>query len=112
MDVRQRMVAVLRIRQRRNSALDEVRRIRFAAGLSYRHTLTSPLHAASLSYRYQIFAPILALQLVNTFWSFLIWRILFRMATGQKATDVREEEEDREDAAAAQAAVSEPKKQR
>lgn len=62
--------------------------------------------------KYQIFAPILALQLVNTFWSFLIWRILFRMATGQKATDVREEEEDREDAAAAQAAVSEPKKQR
>lgn len=24
--------------------------------------------------RYQIFAPILALQLVNTFWSYLIWR--------------------------------------
>lgn len=45
--------------------------------------------------RYQIFAPILALQLVNTFWSFLIWRILFRIATGQKGSDVREEEEDK-----------------
>ncbi|BGP57504.1 hypothetical protein JCM8202_002222 [Rhodotorula sphaerocarpa] len=45
--------------------------------------------------KYQIFAPILALQLVNTFWSFLIWRILFRIATGQKGSDVREEEEDK-----------------
>ncbi|GAA5882414.1 hypothetical protein JCM1840_000409 [Sporobolomyces johnsonii] len=43
--------------------------------------------------KYQIFAPILALQLVNTFWSYLIWRILFRMITGQKAQDVREEGE-------------------
>ncbi|GAA5985016.1 hypothetical protein JCM10908_002489 [Rhodotorula pacifica] len=60
--------------------------------------------------RYQIFAPILALQLVNTFWSFLIWRILFRMATGHKATDVREEDEDREDAA--QELKAEPKKLR
>lgn len=112
MDVRQRLVVVLRIRQRRNPALDEVRRTRSTAILSCQHKLIPPLCGASLPCRYQIFAPILALQLVNTFWSFLIWRILFRMATGQKATDVREEEEDREDAAAAQAAVSEPKKQR
>ena len=92
--------------------MDEVSRTRLTSSLSCRHRLISPLHGPSPSYRYQIFAPILALQLVNTFWSFLIWRILFRMATGQKATDVRKEEEDREDAAAAQAAVSEPKKQR
>ncbi|GAA5865293.1 hypothetical protein JCM8547_005047 [Rhodosporidiobolus lusitaniae] len=44
--------------------------------------------------KYQIFAPILALQLVNAFWSYLIWRILFRMIRGQNATDVREEGED------------------
>ncbi|GAA6033082.1 hypothetical protein JCM8097_002934 [Rhodosporidiobolus ruineniae] len=48
--------------------------------------------------KYQIFAPILALQLVNTFWSFLIWRILIRMITGTApARDVREEGEDDED---------------
>lgn len=45
--------------------------------------------------RYQIFAPILALQLVNAFWSYLIWRILVRIVRGIKASDVREEEEDR-----------------
>ncbi|GAA5918664.1 hypothetical protein JCM6882_004179 [Rhodosporidiobolus microsporus] len=50
--------------------------------------------------KYQIFAPILALQLVNTFWSYLIWRILFRMLSGHKASDVREEGEDDEDASA------------
>ncbi|BGP13495.1 hypothetical protein JCM10213_000697 [Rhodosporidiobolus nylandii] len=49
--------------------------------------------------KYQIFAPILALQLVNTFWSYLIWRILFRMLSGNKATDVREDGEDEEDEA-------------
>ncbi|GAA5995755.1 uncharacterized protein JCM10292_004725 [Rhodotorula paludigena] len=45
--------------------------------------------------KYQIFAPILALQLVNAFWSYLIWRILVRIVRGIKASDVREEEEDR-----------------
>ncbi|POY76456.1 hypothetical protein BMF94_0657 [Rhodotorula taiwanensis] len=54
--------------------------------------------------KYQIFAPILALQLVNTFWSFLIWRILFRMMMGQNATDVREEDEDKEEQEEAAAA--------
>ncbi|GAA5933930.1 uncharacterized protein JCM15063_000509 [Sporobolomyces koalae] len=47
--------------------------------------------------KYQIFAPILALQLVNSFWSYLIWRILFRMLRGNAAKDVREEGEDEED---------------
>ncbi|GAA5909748.1 uncharacterized protein JCM6883_004622 [Sporobolomyces salmoneus] len=49
--------------------------------------------------KYQIFAPILALQLVNSFWSYLIWRILFRMLSGNAAKDVREEGEDEEEAA-------------
>ncbi|GAA6064744.1 hypothetical protein JCM10212_001596 [Sporobolomyces blumeae] len=47
--------------------------------------------------KYHIFAPILALQLVNTFWSYLIWRILFRMLSGNNARDVREEGEDEEE---------------
>ncbi|ORY54752.1 TLC domain-domain-containing protein [Leucosporidium creatinivorum] len=47
--------------------------------------------------KYQIFAPILALQLVNTFWSYLIWRILWRMIRGIPAADTREEGEDGED---------------
>ncbi|KAM0791807.1 hypothetical protein ACM66B_004067 [Microbotryomycetes sp. NB124-2] len=55
--------------------------------------------------KYQIFAPILALQLVNTFWSALIWRILFRILSGQEAKDVREEGEDSDEEA-------EPKKER
>ncbi|KAK4055067.1 hypothetical protein OIO90_003408 [Microbotryomycetes sp. JL221] len=47
--------------------------------------------------KYQIFAPILALQLVNTFWSALIWRILIRILSGEEAKDVREEGEDSDD---------------
>ncbi|KAK4050703.1 sphingosine N-acyltransferase lag1 [Microbotryomycetes sp. JL201] len=56
--------------------------------------------------KYQIFAPILALQLVNTFWSALIWRILFRILSGQEAKDVREEGEDTDEE------ETEPKKER
>ncbi|BGP10383.1 sphingosine N-acyltransferase lag1 [Rhodotorula toruloides] len=62
--------------------------------------------------KYQIFAPILALQLVNTFWSYLIWRILFRMISGQKAADVREEGEDEEEEQQVQAVKPESKKKR
>ncbi|BGP42499.1 sphingosine N-acyltransferase lag1 [Rhodotorula kratochvilovae] len=49
--------------------------------------------------KYQIFAPILALQLVNAFWTYLILRILFRILRGVNATDIREEEEDKEEEA-------------
>ncbi|SCV73509.1 BQ2448_7435 [Microbotryum intermedium] len=47
--------------------------------------------------KYQIFAPIMALQLVNTFWSFLIWRILWRMIAGIPAVDTREDGEESDD---------------
>ncbi|SGZ31372.1 BQ5605_C044g12160 [Microbotryum silenes-dioicae] len=47
--------------------------------------------------KYQIFAPIMALQLVNTFWSFLIWRILWRMIAGIPAVDIREDGEGSDD---------------
>ncbi|GAA5986529.1 hypothetical protein JCM11641_005229 [Rhodosporidiobolus odoratus] len=60
--------------------------------------------------KYQIFAPILALQLVNSFWSYLIWRILFRMIRGQNATDVREEGEDDDEPAPAPKAESRKKR--
>ena len=46
--------------------------------------------------RDQIFLPILLLQLVNLFWSFLIWRVLFRMIFGPGLVDSREEGEDGE----------------
>ncbi|GAA6009318.1 hypothetical protein JCM11491_004271 [Sporobolomyces phaffii] len=62
--------------------------------------------------KYQIFAPILALQLVNSFWSYLIWRILFRMLSGNAAKDVREEGEDEEEAAAEAKQRIEDKKKR
>lgn len=58
--------------------------------------------------QWQIFAPILLLQLVNAFWSFLIWRIVFRMIRGQQAKDIREEGEDDEEEA--DAGTSEAKK--
>jgi len=60
--------------------------------------------------QWQILAPIVLLQLVNAFWSYLIWRILFRMIRGTPATDVREEEEDRVEEAAL--AKQEAKKQK
>lgn len=44
--------------------------------------------------RGQVFLPIFLLQLVNVFWSFLIWRILFRMITGTGLADTREEGEE------------------
>ena len=44
--------------------------------------------------RDQVFLPILLLQLVNLFWSFLIWRVLFRMIFGPGLVDSREEGEE------------------
>lgn len=41
--------------------------------------------------RYQIFIPIFLLQLVNGFWSFLLWRILFRLIVGIELRDDRED---------------------
>ncbi|GAA5891272.1 hypothetical protein JCM6882_004640 [Rhodosporidiobolus microsporus] len=46
--------------------------------------------------KWQIFAPLLALQLLNVVWSFLIWRVLFRIMAGQKPGDVREEGEEKD----------------
>lgn len=42
----------------------------------------------------QIFLPIALLQGVNLFWSYLIWRVLFRMIKGTGLVDVREEGEE------------------
>lgn len=39
--------------------------------------------------RLQIFAPILALQLVNTFWSYLIWRCVIGCLNGCVQADGR-----------------------
>ncbi|KAK4705202.1 hypothetical protein P7C70_g1010, partial [Phenoliferia sp. Uapishka_3] len=44
--------------------------------------------------RYQIFAPIFLLQCVNAFWSYLLWRILWRLVVGVQIADIREEGED------------------
>ena len=54
--------------------------------------------------RWQIFAPIMLLQILNLFWYFLIWRIVYRMIVGNPLADVREEgetdEEEEDDSAA------------
>ncbi|TRM67742.1 TLC domain-containing protein [Schizophyllum amplum] len=44
--------------------------------------------------KYQIFAPIMLLQLLNLFWYYLMWRILYRAVTTSEASDVRSDEED------------------
>ncbi|KAF8335050.1 longevity assurance proteins LAG1/LAC1 [Cantharellus anzutake] len=44
--------------------------------------------------KYQIFIPILLLQLVNIFWYFLIWRVLFRALFQKKLADERSDDED------------------
>ncbi|GAA6026280.1 hypothetical protein JCM10207_009307, partial [Rhodosporidiobolus poonsookiae] len=63
--------------------------------------------------KWQIFTPILLLQLVNAFWSFLIYRILFRILTGHKGADTREEgEDDDEPTPSAAAAKAESRKKR
>lgn len=41
--------------------------------------------------KWQIFAPIMLLQLLNLFWYFLIWRVVYRMVSGNRIADVREE---------------------
>lgn len=43
--------------------------------------------------KWQIFAPIMLLQILNLFWYFLIWRIVYRMLVGNPLADVREEGE-------------------
>jgi hypothetical protein len=67
LDFDEGLVALLRLRLGSYSSLDEVR-----------ISLSRFFGVAKLtlfgSNRYQIFAPILALQLVNSFWSYLIWR--------------------------------------
>lgn len=45
----------------------------------------------------QAFVPLLLLQLVQLFWTALIWRVLYRMVNGFPAKDVREEGEEGED---------------
>lgn len=47
--------------------------------------------------RYQIFAPIFLLQCVNAFWSYLLWRILWRLVVGVTISDIREEGEDEDE---------------
>ncbi|KAA1092402.1 Ceramide synthase 6 [Puccinia graminis f. sp. tritici] len=47
--------------------------------------------------RWQIFAPIMLLQILNLFWYFLIWRIVYRMVVGNPLADVREEGETDDD---------------
>lgn len=47
--------------------------------------------------KYQIFLPILALQLLNLFWYFLIWRILIRALIHKEISDERSEDEDEGD---------------
>lgn len=43
--------------------------------------------------KWQIFGPIMLLQILNLFWYFLIWRVLYRMVVGSPLADVREEGE-------------------
>ncbi|KAI5479357.1 hypothetical protein MNV49_003691 [Pseudohyphozyma bogoriensis] len=50
--------------------------------------------------KYQIAIPIFLLQCVNAFWSYLLWRIAFRLVTGVTISDTREEGEDDDDEAA------------
>lgn len=67
---------------------------RVPAWLQY--ALLSLPRASSLTVfwqRYQIFAPIFLLQCVNGFWSYLLWRILWRLVVGVKIADIREEGE-------------------
>jgi len=47
--------------------------------------------------KWQIFAPIMLLQILNLFWYFLIWRIVYKMFVGNPLVDVREEGETDED---------------
>lgn len=60
---------------------------------------SSPFRVSPLTIgrRHQIFAPIFLLQLVNGFWSFLLWRILWRLVLGTPITDTREEGESDDD---------------
>ncbi|WVQ74831.1 hypothetical protein IAR50_004438 [Cryptococcus sp. DSM 104548] len=44
--------------------------------------------------KWQIFVPIFLLQLINLFWYFLIWRILFRTIFGEQLKDERSDDED------------------
>ncbi|TIB95918.1 longevity assurance proteins LAG1/LAC1 [Wallemia mellicola] len=47
--------------------------------------------------KYQIFLPILALQLLNLFWYFLIWRILIRALLYNHLADERSDDEEEEE---------------
>ncbi|KAM0746817.1 longevity assurance proteins LAG1/LAC1 [Meredithblackwellia eburnea MCA 4105] len=43
--------------------------------------------------KYQIALPIALLQMVNAFWSYLLWRIAYRLVAGVVISDIREEGE-------------------
>jgi len=47
--------------------------------------------------RWQIFTPILLLQLLNLFWYFLIWRILWRVIMSSPLKDERSDDEGDDD---------------
>ncbi|KAF8528669.1 TLC domain-containing protein [Gautieria morchelliformis] len=49
--------------------------------------------------KYQVFAPLLALQFVNLFWYFLIWRILLRGIFVSKIDDERSDDENEHETA-------------
>ncbi|KAI7945288.1 hypothetical protein MJO29_011676 [Puccinia striiformis f. sp. tritici] len=61
--------------------------------------------------KWQIFAPIMILQILNLFWYFLIWRIVYRMIVGNPLADVREEGETDEDEEEDQDSATKKKKQ-
>ncbi|GAA95253.1 uncharacterized protein L969DRAFT_92487 [Mixia osmundae IAM 14324] len=44
--------------------------------------------------KYQVFTPIALLQVVNLFWYFLIWRLLYRLLILKELKDTREDQED------------------
>jgi len=47
--------------------------------------------------RYQIFGALFALQMVNIFWYFLIWRVLYRAVFASVIADDRSDDEDEPD---------------
>lgn len=89
-----------------DAGLDPVRRFHslFPVSFCFTHASENDLSSAMAlmplsvddNRRQQVFLPIFLLQLVNLFWSFLIWRILYRMITGTGLVDTREEGEDQE----------------
>jgi acyl-CoA-dependent ceramide synthase len=47
--------------------------------------------------QWQIFTPLVLLHCLNVFWSFLIWRIFFRVVTGEGLKDERSDDESSDD---------------